>query len=259
MQNLSFPQLVVRLRSAGCVFAEDEAGLLLAEVASESELAQLANRRVSGEPLEYVLGWASFCGRRILVGPGVFVPRRRTELLAESALALTRPGSSPVVVDMCCGTGAVGAAIMAARPTIRLYASDIEPAAVACARRNLPKTPIFMGDLFEPLPAWLKGRVQILVANAPYVPTSSINLMPSEARDHEPLSALDGGADGLDVQRAVLAHAAEWLTPGGHALVETSREQAPATLALFSENYFEPRVVRCEDADATVVIGRLRH
>lgn len=257
MQKLSYPRLVSRLRSAGCVFAEDEATLLLAENASESELTQLADRRVSGEPLEYVLGWANFCGHRILVDAGVFVPRRRTEFLAASALALTLPGSSVVVLDMCCGTGAVGAAMLAARPTIRLYASDIAPVAVACARRNLPKCGIYLGDLFDPLPVSLKGRVQILVANAPYVPTTSIHLMPSEARDHEPLSALDGGVDGLEVQRAVLAHAGEWLAPGGHALMETSREQASATLELFTANNLEARLARSDDVDATVVIGRL--
>ena len=163
--------IVPRLRAAGCVFAEDEARLLISAARTPADLAAMVDRRAAGLPLEHVLGWAQFCGLRIAVDPGVFVPRRRTELLVRHAAALARPRA--VVVDLCCGSGAVGAALGAALDRVELYAVDLDPAAVRCARRNLAAAggQAYVGDLYEPLPAALRGRVDILVANAPYVPT----------------------------------------------------------------------------------------
>jgi len=247
------PAVVARLRAAGCVFAEDEARLLGAAAHTSTDLAALVERRASGEPLEYVLGWAEFCGLRIVVETGVFVPRRRTELLVLQAAALARPGA--VVVDLCCGSGAVGAALVAAVDGIEVHAADVEAAAVRCARRNLPAERVYEGDLDAPLPETLRGRVDVMVANAPYVPTEAIATMPPEARDHEPQVALDGGADGLDVQRRILAAAPGWLAPGGHLLIETSERQAPLLADAFIRGGFEPRVRRRDDLDATVVIG----
>ncbi|KOT99061.1 SAM-dependent methyltransferase [Streptomyces sp. NRRL F-5755] len=261
------PSLVARLRAAGCVFAEDEAELLLTTARTPSDLAAMTDRRVAGFPLEQVLGWAEFCGRRIAVDPGVFVPRRRTEFLVGQAAALVRAAlrPQPVVVDLCCGTGAVGAALAAAvgshadpsAPRIELHAADIEPAAVRCARRNIPPATgrVYEGDLYAALPAGLRGRVDILVVNAPYVPTDAISLLPPEARDHEPLVALDGGADGLDVQRRVAAEAAQWLAPDGHLLIETSERQAPHTLDAFRRGGLRAWLAEDEDLCATVVIG----
>ncbi|MDX3231483.1 putative protein N(5)-glutamine methyltransferase [Streptomyces sp. ME19-01-6] len=252
---LPLSAIVTRLRAVGCVFAEDEARLLATTARTPDELAAMVDRRVAGLPLEHVLGWAEFHGLRIAVDPGVFVPRRRTEFLVDQAVGLARPGS--VVVDLCCGSGAVGAALGAALAPIELYAVDIEPAAVRCARRNIPAGAgrVYEGDLYEPLPAALRGRVDVLVANAPYVPTDAIRLLPPEARDHEPRVALDGGADGLDVQRRVLAGAAQWLAPGGHLLVETSERQAPHTAETFARHGLNARVAGCEELSATVVIG----
>src|SRR5919198_868550 len=110
--ELPHSEIVSRLRAAGCVFAEDEALLLISAAGSPGELAAMVDRRIAGLPLEHVLGWAEFCGLRIAVDPEVFVPRRRTELLVRQAIALARPGA--VVVDLCCGSGAVGAALAAA-------------------------------------------------------------------------------------------------------------------------------------------------
>jgi release factor glutamine methyltransferase len=208
---------------------------------------------VAGLPLEQVLGWAEFRGLRIQVEPGVFVPRRRTELLVEQAAAVAPPGA--VVVDLCCGTGAVGAALAAVVDRVVLHAADVDPAAVRCARRNVPGQ-VHQGDLYAALPESLRGRVDVLVANAPYVPTGALALMPPEARDHEARVALDGGADGLDVQRRVAAAAPGWLAPGGALLVETSEGQAPATAAAVGAAGLAVRVARDEDLDATVVIGR---
>ena len=243
------------LRAAGCVFAEDEAQLLISAARTPADLAAMVSRRTVGVPLEYILGWAEFCGLRIAVDPGVFVPRRRTELLVRQAVALTRPET--VVVDLCCGSGAVGAALVFAVPLVELYAADIDPAAVRCARRNLAVGGgrVFEGDLFEPLPATLRGRVDLLVVNAPYVPTEAIEMMPPEARIYEARVALDGGGDGLDVQRRVAADSPSWLAPGGHLLVETSERQAPHTADIFARNGLIPRVASSDELDAIVVIG----
>jgi release factor glutamine methyltransferase len=214
-------------------------------------------RRVAGVPLESILGWAEFCGLRIVVEPGVFVPRRRTEFLVQQAASLAGP--NPVVVDLCCGTGAVGTALAARLGHLELHAADIEPAAVRCARRNIvPRGgQVYEGDLYEPLPAELRGRVDLLVANAPYVPTEAIAMMPPEARIHEPRVTLDGGADGLDVQRRIAASAPSWLSPSGHLLIETSERQAPLTLTIMTGSGMSSTVVRCEELDATVVIAAL--
>ncbi len=249
--------LVARLRAAGCVYAEDEAALLAAEATDPAALAALTARRVAGEPLEQVVGWAAFRGLRVAVAPGVFVPRARTGALVDAALTVLPPAAGATVVDLCCGTGAVGLALATERPGLALWASDIDPAAVACARRNVGGLgTVLLGDLDAPLPADLAGRVDVLVANAPYVPTGEIAHMPPEARDHEPRTALDGGADGVDLHRRVAAAAPRWLAPGGHLLIETSVGQAGATAAACEGQGLAVRVVHDEELDGTVVVAR---
>lgn len=252
------PQIVSRLRAAGCVFAEDEARLLVSEARTPAELDTMVERRVHGEPLEIILGWADFCGLRIVVEPGVFVPRRRSELLVRQATTLAGPGA--VVLDLCCGTGALGAAVAATLSGSELYAADIDPAAVRCARVNVAEAggEVFEGDLYAPLPASLRGRVDLLIVNAPYVPTDAIELMPPEARDHEPRVALDGGPDGVDVHRRVAEGAPEWLAPGGRLLIETGESQAEHTLEAMAHNGLTPQVITDEEHYATVVVGTKR-
>ncbi|MDT2004462.1 putative protein N(5)-glutamine methyltransferase [Rhodococcus opacus] len=246
--------LVTRLRAAGCVFAEDEARLIVSAARTSDELASMLDRRVAGVPLEHVLGWAEFCGLRIEVDPQVFVPRRRTAFLVEQAAALAP--TTAVVVDLCCGSGAVGAALADTLDRIELYAVDIDPAAVRCARRNVPEPGrVLKGDLYAPLPTSLKGRVDILVANAPYVPTEAIRLMPPEARLHEPRVSLDGGTDGLEIQRRVTTAARSWLAPGGHLLIETSERQAPQTAEAFADAGLTTWVESSDEVGATVVVG----
>ncbi|MEU6183110.1 putative protein N(5)-glutamine methyltransferase [Streptomyces coeruleorubidus] len=247
--------VVVALRAAGCVFAEDEAELILATARTPAEAAAMVERRVAGLPLELVVGWAEFRGLRITVDPGVFVPRRRTEFLVEQALARV-PGAG-VVVDLCCGSGAVGAALAAGLGRVELHAADIDPAAVSCARGNVAAAggQVHQGDLFDALPGHLRGRVGILAANVPYVPSDEIGLLPPEARAHEPLVALDGGTDGLDVLRRVAAEAPRWLAPGGYVLVETSRHQAPTALDAFERNGLTAHLAVSEELYAHVVIG----
>jgi release factor glutamine methyltransferase len=330
--------IIGRLRAAGCVFAEDEAAILVACAQSPGELEGMVAARVSGLPLEQVIGWAEFRGLRILVDPGVFVPRRRSEFLVETALSLCfRPGGpgmppiasharspgqpnpaaapsgepdvsgiSPaaglVVVDLCCGTGALGLAVLAALNGVggdkagmppergwagvisgvpgsisevsgaeisgaevsvaessgaKLHAADLDPAAVACARRNVEPAGgrVYHGDLFAPLPAAIRGRVSTLICNAPYVPTSEIGFMPPEARDHEARMALDGGADGLAVLRRAATQAPGWLAPGATMLVETSERQAPAMAGVMTAAGLLARVHADDEMGATVVTG----
>ncbi len=245
--------VVAELRSAGSVFAEDEAALLIATAYSPAELRQLIEQRVSGIPLEHILGWVEFCGLRIVVEPGVFVPRQRTAFLVHQAVEVAIPNA--VVLDLCCGAGAIGAAIANRLPVIDLFAADIDRAAVANARRNIRPSRVFEGDLFDPLPTALKGRVDILVANTPYVPTDALSLLPPEARLFEARIALDGGADGLDVQRRVAERAPEWLAPGGHLFVESSEQQAGLTAAIFEANGLVATIAHNEELYSTVVTG----
>ncbi|MFE3000132.1 methyltransferase [Nocardia sp. NPDC059246] len=310
--------LVARLRAAGCVFAEDEAALLLDAATDADHLESLVTQRIAGFPLEHLLGWAEFRGLRVAVGPGVFVPRQRTSFLVEQAIVLGRSmtrlpvsagiahdsmattatdaaartaiaaartaageyqpirprtltdpaettvahaDSTLIALDMCCGCGALGLAFAKemAEEGIRveLTAADVESAAVACARENLGVVGarVVEGDLFDAVPADLRGRVHILLANTPYVPSEDIAWMPPEARDHEPRRALDGGADGLDVLRRIAAVAGEWLCAGGHLFVEESEEQAPVAVGIMREYGLSARIVECEDMGATVVIG----
>jgi len=242
--------VAARLRAAGCVFAEDEAALLVSAAATRDDLDAMVERRAGGEPLEVILGWAEFCGLRVAVDPGVFVPRRRTEFLVQQAVALARPGA--VVVDLCCGTGAIGAAVAAAVNGVELHAADVDPVAVKCARRNVDR--VYEGDLYDALPPGLRGRIDLLVVNAPYVPTDEIGMMPPEARDHEPRVALDGGIDGVDIHRRVAAGAPDWLARRGHILIETSDHQAPNTVAAFTDVGFAVQVLQSEDLGATVVL-----
>jgi release factor glutamine methyltransferase len=248
--------IVSRLRAAGCVYAEDEAELLFSAAASADALEDMVGRRVTGVPLEQIVGWAEFCGIRIVVEPGVFVPRRRSELLVRRAAELTRGIRRPVVVELCCGSGAVSAALLAVLAAAEVHAVDVDPAATRCARRNIGAgAEVYDGDLYEPLPDRLRGRVDILVANAPYVPTGAIATMPPEARDHEPRLALDGGGDGVDVHRRIAAAAPQWLAAAGHLLIETSHDQAPLTAHAMSSNGLLARETSSAALDAAVVVG----
>jgi release factor glutamine methyltransferase len=266
--------MVQRLRAAGCVFAEAEARLLAEAAGTAGELEAMLEQRISGLPLEPILGWVEFCGRRLAVGPGVFIPRRRTEFLARQAIAFAaerpaaasgrtpvasgRAAAAAVVVELCCGVAAVAATVAAELVGTELYAADIDPVATVYARRNLgPAGSVFEGDLYAALPRHLRGRVRVLAANAPYVPTAEIALMPPEARLHEAMAALDGGADGLDVQRRIAAEAPGWLAPGGCLLVETGKRQSPVTAAIFAESGLTPRILSSSALDATVVVGLL--
>ena len=249
--------LVAALRGAGCVFAEDEARLLMSSARTPDDLAAMLDRRLAGLPLEHIVGWAEFGGHRMVVEPGVFVPRRRSELLVRRAVELVRADGRLVVVDLCCGCGAVGAALARALVDVELAAVDSDPVAVRCALRNVDAVggQVYHGDLYQPLPEALRGRVEIMLAVAPYVPTGARALLPPEARLHEPAIALDGGQDGLDVVRRIIAGAPDWLATGGHLLLETGEGQIPEVTCALAQRGLLPSVARTEEPTATVVVG----
>lgn len=264
-----YDALVRRLRAAGCVFAEDEAALLLDAANRRSpdarSLENLVQRRVAGEPLEHIVGRVDFAGTRVALDPGVFIPRQRTAFLVDlaaealvSRLVSLAPHPAAVVVDLCCGSGAVGLAVAHRHPGVELHAADVDPVAVACARRNLGPigATVHQGDLDAPLPQRLRGRVDVLVANVPYVPSAAVALMPLESRDHEPRATVDGGADGLDVVRRLAALAPRWLAPGGTALVETGADQALPAAAAFEMAGLVATFHHDDGRGATVVTGR---
>ncbi|MFI5938570.1 putative protein N(5)-glutamine methyltransferase [Actinoplanes sp. NPDC051494] len=249
-------ETVRRLRAAGCVFAEDEAAMLIEAVGepagkgTEDRLWELVRRRADGEPLEQVVGYADFCGIRVRLRPGVFVPRVRSEFLVRIAAA--KAHGKETVVDLCCGSGALGLAFVHLVPGADLYAADSDPAAVACAKDNIGGQ-VFAGDLFDALPGHLRGQVDILLANVPYVATRHIPFLPAEARLHEPQTALDGGDDGLDVFRAVLDGAGAWLRPGGLLLSEITEAQIDVAMGLVRAAGLYPEVHHEDDLEATVV------
>ncbi len=255
LSPVALSAVVTRLRAAGCVFAEDEAALLVSAAADEAGLDVLVARRAEGLPLEQVVGWAAFRGLRVEVDPGVFVPRRRSEFLVAEAVALARPGA--VVVDLCCGSGALGVALAKAVADVELHAADVEPAAVRCARRNVGRVGgrVYEGDLFDALPKELRGRIGVLLANVPYVPSGEVRSLPAEARLYEPKVALDGGADGLEVLRRVSGAAPEWLAPGGHLLVEMSGRQCDRAMGVLAADGLAVRAARSAEWGSCVVVG----
>jgi release factor glutamine methyltransferase len=208
--------VVERLRAAGSVFAEDEARLLGGDEA-------LIARRIAGERLEHVLGWVEFCGLRLEIDPGVFIPRPQTEALAERAAAL-RPA---LALDLFAGCAAIACVVKARNPDARVVAGELDAAALSCARRNAARfgVEVVESNVDDGIPPELEGRVDVITANVQYVPTSELAFVP---HDGEPDAALDGGADGLEWVRRVRDVAPRWLRPGGVLLYEQPGEGSAA-------------------------------
>lgn len=229
-----------RLRQAGCVFAEDEAALILAD---GRDIESLVVRRERGEPLAHVLGWVRFGGLTVEVDPGVFVPRPQTETLADAAAAL----APSIALDLFAGAGPIASVVAARNPGARVVAGELE--VTECLRANGLRYgfEVVTSDADDGVPAELEGRVDLLTANVPYVPTAEVRVVP---HDGEPVRAIDGGTDGLAWVRRVVDVAPRWLRPGGALLVEVARHQL-ATL-----DDFEPAVATAEDDDAAVAAVR---
>ena len=194
----------------------------------------LAARRGAGEPLQYVTGSAGFRRLDLAVGPGVFVPRPETELVVERAMSLLPPGGR--LVDVGTGSGAIALAVADERPDARVYATESSSEALGWARRNLAATgldvTLLEGDLLAPLPGDLRGVVDVVVANPPYVASYERLALPRDVVDHEPHEALFASASGLSVIERLADDAPEWLTRDGHLVLEMGAHQAAAVKKL---------------------------
>lgn len=210
--------MVARLSAAGCLAAREEAIELVRAAPDEDVLEAWVRRREQGEPLAWITGTIGFCGLAIHVERGVYVPRGQTEELAQRAAALLPPGGA--AVDLCTGSGAVAACLSAAHSDATVVGIDLDPVAAACARSN--GVPAVVGDLEGPL---RRQVFDVVTAVAPYVPTDDLRLLPADVARYEPRLALDGGGDGLDIVRRIVAAAARILRPGGWLLVEVGGDQ----------------------------------
>ncbi len=210
-----------RLVAAGCVAAAEEAEALIAAAPDRDALEAFIVRREAGEPLAWITGTASFCGHPVRVDPGVYVPRAQTEELARRAGALLLGcGPGARAVDLCTGSGAVAVHLAAVVPGATVVGVDADVRAARCARRNGVRTVV--GDAGQP---FAPRTFDVVTAVAPYVPTAAIEFLPADVQRYEPRRALDGGYDGLDLVRQVVASAADLLLPGGWFLTELGSDQ----------------------------------
>ncbi|MGR0218836.1 hypothetical protein [Agromyces sp. ZXT2-6] len=218
--------IAARLRAAGSVFAADEAAVLLEAATDDAELDSLLKRRIAGEPLEPLVGWVRFGRLRLTVGPGVFVPRQRSLMLARAAARIARAQADPVVLEPFCGVAPIAASVAVAEPDAEIHVADVDPVPLRFARRNLPADAnVHVGAGLTRLPVALRGRVSLVASVPPYVPDGERRFVPREALEHEPPSTLFAGADGLDHVRALVTDLVGWLRPDGRALIELHRTQ----------------------------------
>jgi release factor glutamine methyltransferase len=245
------------LELQGFVAADEEAAELLAAAGEgRGGLDELVRRRLTGEPLAWITGGVDFCGLRIRVDPGVYVPRWHSEELAERAAR--RLPATGTAVDVCTGAGAIAAVLRARRPGARVLATDVDERAVACARAN--GVDARAGDLLAPLPDDLRGRVDVVVGVVPYVPTPSLPLLQRDTLTFESTVPYDGGTDGTDVLRRAFAEAAAFLRPGGALLLELGGDQAAEVAdAVAAHGYTDVAVLADEDGDVRGVETTLGH
>ena len=245
---------ISRLADGGFVAPEAEADALIA-VSREGagSIDELIARRLEGEPLAWITGSVSFCGLRLHVDPGVFVPRPHTEALARRAVEVLPDDG--IAVDLCTGCGAVAAVLASNRPRATVLGTDVDLVAVACARRN--GVPALVGDLDEPLTRWMRGRVDLMTAVVPYVPTEELHLLPRDVLAHEPRRALDGGSGGTRVLVRATGAAKRWLRPGGTVLLELGGDQAVEMTSVLTDlGFTDIRVHADEDGQDRAIEGR---
>jgi release factor glutamine methyltransferase len=288
---------VATLRAAGCVFAEDEAVILLEAAAehdvassapavggSEQRLDELVARRVAGEPLEQIVGWVDFAGMRLQVRPGVFVPRQRTRMLAEHTATVTKQvadsrGSGaesgtgtvprPVVLEAFCGVGPVASAVAASVPEAAIHVGDADEQAVRCAVANVEayaragessaNVTGHVLDCLHGLPDELRHGIDVIAAVPPYVPVTAVDFLPREALDFEPSTALFGGVDGLDLVRRLIAESLDWLAPEGALLIELGQDQVAEATGFATERELEAQSHLGEDEQTVVLELRPGH
>jgi release factor glutamine methyltransferase len=256
MAQLDHAAVSATLARAGCLASGEEATELIAAAAGDPEgLAAFVERRVAGEPTAWIVGHVRFCGRTVRVHPGVYVPRWQTEPLAERAAALL--DADGVAVDVCTGSGAIAVVLRAHRPGARVIGTDADPVAVACARDNGIEA--YLGDLMDPVPEELAGRVDIVTGVVPYVPTDELRLLARDVLAFEPLSALDGGPGGTRHLRRAAQGAARWLRPGGALLLELGGDQGDEIAGHCRRlGLVDVSIVRDDDGDVRAVEARRR-
>ncbi len=240
-------EITRRLAAAGCVAPEAEAVELLAAAHHQAAddptwLEAALGRRQQGEPLAWITGRATFAGLVLSIVPGVYVPRAQTEELARRAAARLPVGGR--LLDLCTGGGAVAAWVKAQSGGARVVGIDLDPRAAACARRN--GVTALVGDLAEPVRPG--RRFDVISAVAPYVPRPELAFLPADVVRYEPTVALDGGGDGLDLVRRVVADAAARLVPGGWLITELGGAQDTLLEAWLGDRGFD-RVEPWHDED----------
>lgn len=246
-------QAAARFEQAGIPDPIIDASLLLAHLTGQqalflrtdswSQVAQetvaayeaLCERRLTREPLQYLLGEQPFLGRSFYVDERVLIPRPETELLAERAIeALKKASESPSALDMCCGSGCLAVSLALEVPTAQVHACDLSEGALAVTRRNAEALgahiTLHQGDLFDALPPQL---FDVIVSNPPYIPSDDCRALQQEVMQ-EPAMALDGGADGYDFYRRIAEAAPHWLKPGGTLLLEVGYDQARTVAAMLT-------------------------
>ncbi|CAN5187901.1 putative protein N(5)-glutamine methyltransferase [soil metagenome] len=243
------------LAGAGCIAAGEEADELIQAAAGDPDvLHDLISRRTDGEPIAWLTGAVTFCGVRLFVAPGVYVPRWQTEALARRAVTLLPV--TGVAADLCTGVGAIAAVLAAAVPTAQVLATELDKDAAQCARRN--GVEVFEGWLDDPLPREFEHRVDVLTAVVPYVPTDSLRYLPRDVQAFEPRLALDGGVGGTDLLVEVVRRSAGWLSPGGRLLLELGGDQAEPIGRLLGELGFERwDVMADEDGNPRAICAHL--
>lgn len=243
-----------RLAASGCVAAHEEAAELVTVAAGDpARLESLVIRRSRGEPLEWVVGSMAFCGIRVKVHTGVYVPRPQTEALARRAAALLP--EEGIAVDLCTGAGAIARVLQVESPSAVVLATDADPAAVACAREN--GVDALLGHLDEPLPPTFLGAVDVITAVVPYVPTDQLPFLPRDVTAFEPRVALDGGEGGLSLLTSVVARSVRWLRPGGWLLLELGGDQAVhVTRKMAAAGFVDTAVLQDEEGDDRAIEGR---
>ncbi len=250
--RIDLAAVVGRLRAAGCVAAEEEADLLVGAAPGVDVLDSWLVRRERGEPLAWIVGRSRFCGRDVRVDPGVYVPRWQSEELAARGAALLKPQGR--ALDLCTGSGAIAVHLAAAVPDATVIATDLDPAAVSCARRN--GVTAVVADLGSP---FARASFDVVTLVAPYVPRAAMALLPPDVQRHEPALALDGGADGLDVVRRGVTDASRLLRRGGHLVVEIGGDQLAAIeAALEAAGFVRLDAWTDDDGDLRGVAARRR-
>lgn len=242
----SLEEKVGRVLSAAVVnIGPREARWIVEAAKDEQDALDMARRRSLGEPLQYLLGTAHFRKIELEVGPGVFIPRPETELIAERAMELLPEGGT--LVDLGTGSGAIALGIAHERPDATIFATEADPGALPWAIRNrdrlAPKVQMFEGDLFEALPDELQGRIDVVVSNPPYVALERRDILPIDVRDHEPERALYGGEDGMLVTTRLVTDARSWLRPGGWLVLEMSEQQQELMTTLLEGLGYEEIVI----------------